>query len=461
MIKIKGYLRVGIVFLFSIALSINYIYSQSIGEKINEGKKIKVYVCEIKKEIALPVLRITQKAFAEALKIKADLIIIDMNTYGGALDAADSIRTIILNSPIPVFVFVNNNAASAGALISLACDSIYMKTGANIGAATVVNQSGEPMPDKYQSYMRSMMRSTAEAKGRNPIIAQAMVTASMKGIDGVVDSGKVLTFTVSEAIKNNFCEGKAESIEDILAMNNIKNPEIIIQKLSAIDNVIGFLINPMFSGILIMIIIGGIYYELQSPGIGFPLMASITAAVLYFAPLYLEGLAENWEIAFFIVGVILLFVEILVIPGFGVAGVLGITFVIGGLTLSLINNIGFDFKAVDSNLVVKSLFIVVVSILMSIVLSIYFTGRFINTRMFNKLVLNYTEDSNMGYSIIEEEFKMLHDKLGVAISDLRPSGKIEIEGEQYDAIAQVGYVNKGEQIKVVGYQTASIVVRKA
>jgi len=98
MIKIKGYLRVGIVFLFSIALSINYIYSQSIGEKINEGKKIKVYVCEIKKEIALPVLRITQKAFAEALKIKADLIIIDMNTYGGALDAADSIRTIILNS---------------------------------------------------------------------------------------------------------------------------------------------------------------------------------------------------------------------------------------------------------------------------------------------------------------------------------------------------------------------------
>jgi len=336
-----------------------------------------------------------------------------------------------------------------------------MKTGANIGAATVVNQSGEPMPDKYQSYMRSMMRSTAEAKGRNPIIAQAMVTASMKGIDGVVDSGKVLTFTVSEAIKNNFCEGKAESIEDILAMNNIKNPEIIIQKLSAIDNVIGFLINPMFSGILIMIIIGGIYYELQSPGIGFPLMASITAAVLYFAPLYLEGLAENWEIAFFIVGVILLFVEILVIPGFGVAGVLGITFVIGGLTLSLINNIGFDFKAVDSNLVVKSLFIVVVSILMSIVLSIYFTGRFINTRMFNKLVLNYTEDSNMGYSIIEEEFKMLHDKLGVAISDLRPSGKIEIEGEQYDAIAQVGYVNKGEQIKVVGYQTASIVVRKA
>ncbi|MCB0506611.1 MAG: nodulation protein NfeD, partial [Cyclobacteriaceae bacterium] len=159
-----------------------------------------------------------QKAFVEAEEWNADLILIDMNTYGGMVIHADSMRTKILNSKIPVWVFINNNAASAGALISIACDSIYMRKGANIGAATVVNQTGEAMPDKYQSYMRSTMRSTAEAKGRNPEIAQAMVDESIK-VDGVSDSGKVLTFTAIEAMQHGFCEGMHESVKELLEAN--------------------------------------------------------------------------------------------------------------------------------------------------------------------------------------------------------------------------------------------------
>lgn len=210
----------------------------------------KVYVINIKEEIAPPVRRAVQKGFEEAAKIKADLIILHMNTYGGSLDAADSIRTIILTSKIPVWVFIDNNAASAGALISIACDSIYMRPGANIGAATVVDQTGKPLPDKYQSYMRSMMRATAEAKGRDPQIAQAMVDPRIY-IPGIIDSTMVLTFTTSEAIKHGYCEGEAENIREILDKYNFTKAQIITQKLTAIDKIIGFLINPFISGIQI------------------------------------------------------------------------------------------------------------------------------------------------------------------------------------------------------------------
>ena len=140
----------------------------SLKQKIDSGMLIRIYKFDIKEPIAPPIWRSTQKAMKEAREMEMDMILIHLNTYGGTLEAADSIRTSILQSGIPVFVFIDNNAASAGALISIACDSIYMRPGANIGAATVVDQSGAPLPDKYQSYMRSMMRSTAEAKGRDP-----------------------------------------------------------------------------------------------------------------------------------------------------------------------------------------------------------------------------------------------------------------------------------------------------
>ena len=134
-----------------------------------------------------------------------------MDTYGGALTDADEIRTAILNYERPIYAFINKDAASAGALISIACDSIFMSTGSSIGAATVVTGEGEAAPDKYQSYMRSIMRSTAEAKGRNPEIAEAMVDEEIR-LDSLIKDGKVLTFSVSEAIEYGFCEAEVEGI---------------------------------------------------------------------------------------------------------------------------------------------------------------------------------------------------------------------------------------------------------
>jgi membrane-bound serine protease (ClpP class) len=403
----------------------------------------------------------TKLAFEEAVEKNADLILLHLNTYGGMLESADSIRTKILESPIPVLVFIDHNAASAGALISLACDSIYMTPGATIGAATVVDQSGQPVPDKYQSYMRAMMRSTAEATGRDPDIAQAMVDTRIK-IEGVIDSGSVLTFTATEALKFGFCEAIADDITEVLQEAGIVEYEIVEQTLRPLDKIISFLINPIVSGLLIMIIIGGIYFELQTPGIGFPIVAAVTAAVIYFAPLYLEGLADHWEIVIFIVGIILIAVEIFAIPGFGVTGIAGIMLVITGLTLSMIGNVGFDFRPVDFGSIISSFFTVITSIFLAIVLSYLLTKRLVSeNRIFGSLALETVQNAEDGYTSSDKSYKEMVGKTGIAHTILRPSGKVRIGTDVFDATALTGYIEKGDPVVVVKYETTQLFVQKA
>ena len=281
-------------------------------QKSTEGtpKKVLVYVFAIRDEIGKPSMRVMREAFSEATELHADYILLHLNTYGGLVNIADSMRTRIINCSIPVLAFIDNQAISAGALISIACDSIYMRPGGNIGAATVVDQTGAAVPDKYQSFMRSTMRSTAESHGkdtlingtdtiikwhRDPHIAEAMVDPRIV-VEGIDDSSKVLTFTAEEAILNGYCEGMANNIPEVLQKAGLTNYELKAYKASAMDKLIGFLLSSVVQGILIMIMIGGIYYELQAPGVGFPLITALTAALLYFAPLYLEGLAQHWEI---------------------------------------------------------------------------------------------------------------------------------------------------------------------
>jgi len=428
-------------------------------EELVKSSTKRVYKFDVKEEIGPPVWRKMQQAFQEANEWDADLILLRMNTYGGLVTHADSMRTKILNSKIPVWVFIDNNAASAGALISIACDSIYMRKGANIGAATVVNQTGEQMPDKYQSYMRSTMRSTAEAKGRNPEIAQAMVDASL-AVDGVSDSGKVITFTASEAIIHGFCEGMHESVDEVLKQNGFPEYEVKTYEVSSLETFIGWMINPAVSGVLIMIIIGGIYFEMQSPGVGFPIVASIIAALLYFTPLYLGGLAENWEIIIFLVGIVLVAVEVFVLPGFGVAGIAGIAFIMASLILSLINNVGFDFEMTMETQIINAFLTVLLATVGGFFGSIYLAQKFVTTSMMSSMVLSSVqkkEDGFVGVNVKEHE---MIGKQGIAFTILRPSGKIEIDGDVYDATALTGYIDKGEAISVVKYETAQLFVRK-
>lgn len=424
----------------------------------------KVYYYTIDNNIAKPVLRKTEKAVKDAEAMKADYLFLELNTFGGELDAADKIRTLLLNAPMPTLVFVNNNAASAGALISIACDSIYMSPGASIGAASVVNQNGEIMPDKYQSYMRSLMRSTAETNGRNPDIAQAMVDPDVE-VPGVSEKGKVLTFTSEEAIQHGYCQGEASTREEALDAAGITSYEIVEQELTWIDKVINFLVNPAVSGLLIMCIIGGIYFELQSPGIGFPLAIAVLGALLYFAPHYLEGLAAHWEILLFIAGLILIMLEIFVIPGFGVAGISGIVLVLAAFILTMVFNIGFKFDF-NPNLdaatqLGKSTVIVVLATTAGFFLSIWLGKKLITAETpFGTMALNTRMDTDKGFVAQDMSMKAYVGKTGTAATFMRPAGKINIDGEIIEAESDHGLIDKGEPIIVTKFENAQLIVKK-
>lgn len=440
-------------FLFTFFLfSLGFINAQE------ENKK--VYLFEIDDNISKPALRRTEKAVAKAVEQEADILFLRLNTFGGELDAAEKIRTLLMEAPMPVYVFIDPNAASAGALISIACDSIYMSPGASIGAASVVDQTGEVLPDKYQSYMRSLMRSTAEEKGRDPLIAQAMVDPDTY-IKGVIDSGKVLTFTTQEAIKHGYCEGEVSSVESALQEAGIEDYEIEEQKLSWIDKIIAFLINPVISGLLIMAIIGGIYFEMQTPGVGFPLIIALTAALLYFAPHYLEGLAAHWEILLFIVGLILIIIEIFVTPGFGVLGILGIVFVFAALVLTMVFNIGFDFSFTPPTAISSRIFLVLTSIILGFLFSLWLAKKLLITQTrFGTLSLNTELDTKDGFSAQDMSLSNLIGKRGKTLTFMRPAGKVEIDGEIYDATSNIGMIDQNEDVIVTKFENAQLVVEK-
>jgi membrane-bound serine protease (ClpP class) len=439
----------------------------------SENDSVVVFVFDIIEAINKPAWRTTQKAFEEANSMNADYIILHINTYGGLVDIADSIRTKIINSSIPVFAFIDNQAISAGALISIACDSIYMRPGGNIGAATVVDQTGAAVPDKYQSFMRSTMRATAESHGkdtvisggdtsivwhRDPLIAEAMVDPAII-VPGIDDSLKVLTFTAEEAIRNHYCEGLANNIPEVLQRAGIKEYHLAEYKPSAMDRLINFLLNPVVQGILIVVMIGGIYYELQAPGLGFPIIAAITAALLYFAPLYAEGLAQHWEILLFVAGLVLLILEIFVVPGFGVTGISGIILIIAGLSLSLIDNVNFKLEGAGNLAqVTKALLTVFISVSIAFILALAGTKRFAFSKAVRGLTLDTVQDHRQGYISIDASQKEMIGRTGIAYTVLRPSGLIKIDEELYDAKAEIGYIEKGENVKVVRDEAGQLYV---
>lgn len=465
-------MRVRLTYIISLVLCLfsSHLLSQSdtlLKEKI-------VYVIDIKTEINSTSWIHVERGFNEARLINAEAVYLHMNTYGGQVDFADSIRTKILNSKIPVYVFIDNNAASAGALISIACDSIYMRLGGNIGAATVVDQSGKKMPDKYQSYMRATIRSTAEAHGRDtvisgndtiikwfrdPRIAEAMVDESIY-IPGIIDTGKILTFTALEAIEHGYCEGTAVNLNEVIDKTGFKGAEVKKYSPTFYDGLKGLITSPILRGILVMLIIGGLYFELQSPGIGFPLAAAVVAAVLYFAPLYIDGLAANWEILVFIIGLLLIALEVFVIPGFGIAGISGILLVMTGLSLSMLANRNFNFEGVEISGLTQALLVVVLGSFLGFLGSIWVTRKFWGQGRFSKLSLEASETNELGYVSFDPKLKDLVGQVGVASTVLRPSGRINVNNDYYDAISEDNFIEKGTPVIVTRQESGQLYVLK-
>ena len=423
-----------------------------------EAEKKKILLGEIKTNIDPRTNRYTKLLLDEGEKDDYDIIIIEMDTYGGAVNDADDIRTRILDYKKPIYVWINKDAASAGALISIACDSIYMSSGASIGAATVVTGDGQQAPDKYQSYMRSIMRSTAEAKGRDPKIAEGMVDEDLQ-VDSVSQEGKVITLSTSEAIKYGFCDAELNSVEEILKRQNINEYEISNFQLSSSENIISLFLNPFVSSILLLLIFGGLYFELQTPGVGFPIIASITALLLYLIPYYLNGVAENWEIVLLFLGIILIAVEVFVIPGFGVFGILGLFTSIGSLILIMLNNDLFDFTFVVSGDIVSASLAVLSSIFLLGILILFGGIKLTDTDAFKKIALEETQDSKLGYVSNKYSDEYIGKK-GKAYTVLRPSGKVIIDEKLCDATSYDGFIEKNSKIKVVGNEGSALKVSK-
>ncbi|MEP1032749.1 NfeD family protein [Ekhidna sp.] len=404
--------------------------------------------------------RYSELGLEKALEIDADYVILELDTYGGALNDADDIRTRILNFDRPIYTFINKDAASAGALISIATDSIYMAKGSSIGAATVVTQDGAAAPDKYQSYMRSIMRSTAEAKGRDPRMAEAMVDEDID-LDSIATEGKILTLSTSEAIKYGFCEAEVSGIDDIMKRSGVEEYELQEFKLGATEKIISLFLNPFVSGILILIIVGGIYFELQTPGVGFPILAALIAIILYFVPNYLNGLAENWEILMFVVGVILIAIEVFVIPGFGVAGILGLICTIGSLVLVMLNNDLFDFSFVGGDQIFISFATVIAGLLGAIVVMFFGGASLLNSNVFKRIALQEVQDKEQGFTSTFYREKSMIGKEGKTYTRLRPSGKIEVDGVIYDAFTRGNFIDEGVAIIIISDEGTSLKVKEA
>lgn len=416
----------------------------------------RVFVISVETEISLSAFHHFRQACAEAREKEANLVLLHLNTYGGALDAADSIRSTLLKLPIPTVAFVDVNAASAGALIALACDSVYMAPGSSMGSATVVNGAGEPMPEKYQSYMSTIMRATAEHHGkvqdgdslrwrRDPSIAASMVNPEIS-----------VSLTGSQAVACGYADGIASNIGEIMADLDIHDPQIDYYQSSMADDILGFLSDTAVRAILVMLILGGIYMEMHTPGLGFAAGVATVAAVLYFLPMLIGGTMPAWVIISFILGVILIALEVFVIPGFGICGVTGILAVIAAIVGAMVNNdsiTGVDFRSI-----VNSFGVVFIGLFLAVIAVWYLTSsrgpKWV--RRHSELMTELkNSDGFVGVDMSPTKFIGQEAR---SVTVLRPAGKIEIDGDVYDAVSVGPFISAGRTVRILKYENAQLYV---
>ena len=395
-----------------------------------------------------------KKAIKKAGDEGASLIILELDTPGGLLSSALSIKNYIIESDIPVVAYINKNALSAGALISLSCEAIYMSDGSIIGAATPVYMKGneiEKAGEKEISAMRAAMRSSAERSKKNVRIAEAMVDETIilsKRNDGIdLDDKTLLTLSVEEALKVNIADGKANSIIDIIKLRNLsENSTIKNLEEEKYDYILRFLINPAVLSALISIGIIGVYIELKTPGFGIGGVISIIAFSIFFFAQVFVGESGFLAPAIFFLGIVLLAIEIFVIPGFGITGILGILGIVAGIFMSFgINNIA------------QAVLVVFVSLIADIILIIILARFILKSKGFKNIVALETDTAGYHSSV---SYDNLLGCEGITDTFFRPSGNIIINDKKYDAITEGEFINKGAKIKVILVEGNKIVIKE-
>jgi membrane-bound serine protease (ClpP class) len=414
-----------------------------------------VYYGNIEGDIDLGLAPYVRRIVSEAEKNTADAIIFRINTFGGRVDAATQIKDAILNSKVKTIAFIDKRAISAGALIALSCEKIVMVPGASMGASTVVDQAGQKQSEKYQSYMRSEMRATAEKNGRRTDIAQGMVDEKIIVSDLQDDSTKLITLTSEEALKYKMTDTILTTVDEVKKVFVDINAEVVGVSSNWAEDFVRFLNNPIISSLLIMIGLIGLYTEIKTPGWGLPGTVGLISLALFFGSGYILELASIIEIIIFVVGVVLLLLEIFVVPGFGIFGILGIVFIVSGLFLGLLS----DFELIDWDIISTAIIQLAVTFLATFSVILLLLKFLPKTSMLNKLVLQDQVSAKSGYAD-KESFHVYVGMAGTALTDLRPSGAAMINGKRIDVVTEGDYINHGSEIIVTAIEGSKIVVGK-
>lgn len=417
-----------------------------------------VYVAPIEGMIDLGLAPFVQRVLNEATQEGAAAVILEINTFGGRVDAAVLIRDALLNAAVPTVAFVNKRAISAGALISLAAEKIVMANGGTIGAATPVQMGqpgapAQPVEEKTVSYVRKEFRSTAEARKRPPLVAEAMVDADVE-IPGLIQKGKLLTLTTEEALKHKVADFRAETLESVLDQLGLAGAQARRVSPNWAEDLVRFLTNPIVSSLLMTVGMLGIFLEIRTPGFGLPGALGIASLALFFWGHWLVQLAGWEEMLLVASGIVLLVLEIFVIPGFGLAGIAGTGALLAGLSLSLIGGgATWEFVAMAMGRVLISVFLALAASLLLL--------RFLPRLPFGRqLILETGLAAGEGYASAPESDNRWLGKSGTAGSPLRPAGIAVIDGERVDVVSDGEFIDVGMPIFVTRVDGNRIVVRR-
>lgn len=404
-----------------------------------------VYVVPLDGPVEKGLLRFLGRAFQEAEQGGASAIILELNTPGGFLDAALEINDLIADSPVPVYAYVRYRALSAGAYLALACRSLYMAPGSIIGAAEPRSLlgGGEEVDEKTLSAWESAMRAAAERQGKDPQVAAAMVRTEIV-IEGVDGETELLTLTASEAREINFTDGIAGTRAELLELLGLGGARVVTVGQHPAEQAARLVTQPLVATLLVTIGIAALVMEVMTAGFGVAGAISLLAFALFFGGHVLAGLA-GWEVIFlFVVGVILLLVEVF-FPNFGILGLAGVGAIVASVVLSAATA-GEGLRLLASSVFLAALVIAV---------SFRYLKR---SGLWSQIVLQFAETKERGY-VGPQDASSLLGKEGAALTPLRPAGMAEIEGRRVDVVSEGMFIAPGMPVVVVAVEGTRVVVR--
>ena len=397
-----------------------------------------------------------ERVIEDAEANEVDAIVFEIDTFGGRVDAATVIRDAILDSDALTIAFINKRAISAGALISLACDKIVMAQAATMGATTPVDGSGTKASDKVTSYMRAEMRATAERTGRDAKIAEAMVDERVD-IPGLsAEAGRPATLTTEQSLNYEMADETAESLRDVLRIYDLREAEVVSIELNWAEHVVRLLTHPVVTSILLAVAMFGLIAEVRTPGWGLGGTLALVALGIFFGSHLVVKLAEWQELALFALGLGLLLVEVIAIPGFGLVGLAGVGLMLGSLVITQLGD--FQLWSVDeiAAVVVR----LSASMIGAFVLSLMMLRSLPKMASFNRLVLETETRASEGYvSSSRDGDDEMVGKEGVTVSELRPAGIALIEERRTDVVTDGEFVAAGQAVRVVEARGNRVVVR--